>query len=245
MRKELDLKLRLHTIKRHDTSEGWEFARPYLWTIFFKIDGSCITITDNFRLEGKAKFHFGPGSHGNLGITKLDGKSTIRIPSKVGEWNTRLTPLIVPHFESKTNAVAGIITVLMEKNNVSKAGAEAGHQTLNRKVEEKLNSLIAGFDPRKLDLDNLEASIFDYFKSESGSYASEIKEAVTDAVKNNQSLVRNIMSLVSADNMIGYEIWNFSLDEIANKEGHINFSKRWTDSRLGDWEIFGEAGEMV
>jgi len=49
--KELQVRIKVHSLKRHDKSANWRESRPYLWNIFFKVDGTCLTITNNFKLE--------------------------------------------------------------------------------------------------------------------------------------------------------------------------------------------------
>lgn len=83
-------------------------------------------------LEGSATIFTTPGSHGNLGDTDVDEGDTIPIPPAIGFQQMTLTPIPVPDFVKQlgtddVTAIAGCIVVLMEEDNVSDDGAEAGH----------------------------------------------------------------------------------------------------------------------
>lgn len=63
--------VKLSSIHCRDEADGIGNAEPYLWTIFFKIDGETIKHTPGqFVLNGNAVFKFGPGSHENWARTR-------------------------------------------------------------------------------------------------------------------------------------------------------------------------------
>jgi hypothetical protein len=76
--------LDLERIHRHDEGNGWGSAEPYLWTVFFKIDGDSVALTEGLTLSGTATVVGTPGSHGNLGNTDVDAGDDIDIPSAIG-----------------------------------------------------------------------------------------------------------------------------------------------------------------
>ena len=229
-----DLELIEETAKRGKSS-------PYLWGIFFKIDGYAITITPQFRLEGKGIFNFSKGSHGNLGVSTISSGQTIQVPADIGEWKVPLEPFHVPHFEQKVPSVTGLIVVLMEKNNLSYEGAEAGHQAMNRKVEYAVNQALREFDPKNIDLGNVMPSIQSYFENRLADFTKSIKNDITNAVKNKQHLIRNILSYFNPDNLIGQHVWNFNQQQIMDSENQtIDFSHLWKTDELGDWKIKGQ-----
>ncbi|MBD3677613.1 MAG: hypothetical protein HUJ27_04335 [Rhodobacteraceae bacterium] len=47
----LQLNLDLDRIKCHDEGDGWGSAEPYLWTVFFKADGTTVAVTDALALS--------------------------------------------------------------------------------------------------------------------------------------------------------------------------------------------------
>ena len=51
-RSNIQVELELDTIFVHDEGDGWGDAEPYLWTVFFKVDGDTVMVTDSFTLSG-------------------------------------------------------------------------------------------------------------------------------------------------------------------------------------------------
>ncbi len=181
-----------------------------------------------------------PGSHGNLRISSSSESERVRIPKILGEWTTYIEPFKIPYFEQSAPGLIGAIVVLMEQNNVSYKGAEAGHQALNKKVEYAVNQSLANFDPRHVDIENVMPSIQQFFEQKVAQFTGSIEGDIKNAVKNEQKLWRNILSLFNPDNLIGHHVWNFSQKEIlANEKQSLDFSKRWKSEEHGDWEIFG------
>jgi len=235
-----NVKIKLKTLTCHNKTENWGKTVPYLWTIFFRIDGDCVIIAHDFKLVGKGVFHHGQGSHGNLNIAEIQKGQTISIPTNVGEWTTYLTPFVVPYFDQKVPSITGAISVLMEQNNVSGKGAEAGHKALNQQVELAVNQSLAEFDPRDVDINDIMGSIQNYFETKVASFTDSIQKDITNAIKKKQSLFRNLWTLMNADSMLGYHVWNFSQKEILeSKEKSIDFGNRWQTGEHGDWEIKG------
>lgn len=240
-----NVKIKLKTLTCHDKTEKWGKAVPYLWTIFFRIDGSCVTIGQNFKLLGKGVFHYGEGSHGNLNISNIEKNQTVPIPTNVGEWTTHLTPFLIPYFEQKVPSIIGAISVLMEQNNVSGRGAEAGHKALNKQVEQAVNQSLAEFDPRDVDINDVMGSIKNYFETKVTAFTGSIENEIKKAIKNNQSLFRNLWTLVNADNMIDYHVWNFNQKDILeSKNQSIDFYHLWETGEHGSWEIKGNISKI-
>jgi hypothetical protein len=236
----INIKIKLQKLAHHRKIEKWGKAEPYLWVIFFKIDGTCVEITPQFRLDGHGTFQFMPGSHGNLGISSNNEDNIVTIPAHLGEWKTYLEPFQIPYFEQSAAGLAGVIAVLMEQNNVSFKGAEAGHQALNKKVEAAVNQSLMEFDPRYIDVNDVMPSIKRFFEAKVAQFTDTIQDDITNAIKSNQKLLRNLWSLVNPDNLIGYHVWNFNQKELLESENHsIDFSNRWDSESHGDWEIFG------
>jgi hypothetical protein len=235
----LYIKVKLQQLRCHDKPDGWAGGEPYLWTIFFKIDGSCITLNEKFRLDGRPVYHFSKGSHGNLNAKQIESGGMVPIPDEIGEWKTMLVPITVPYFEAQVSGVVGLVAVLIEQNLVSGSGAEAGHEAFNKYVVEALNSVVGGFDPKKLDIDNVDKSIKAYFEEQVRKYTENISNMVSQAVSSSQNILQNFLSLVKKDVVIGYNIWDFGSNQIVMSGGELPFSHRWSTTRDGDWELKG------
>jgi hypothetical protein len=103
----LPVSVKLSSIYCRDEADGIGDAEPYLWAILFKIDGETIRQAPGLPLlVGDAVFHFGPGSHGNLGTRSVDAGETVQIPAAIGEWHTGLQPIILTQ-DSTTIPVPG------------------------------------------------------------------------------------------------------------------------------------------
>lgn len=234
-----DVQLKLISLKRHKKGSGWGSAKPYLWLIYFKIDGEAITLTNEFLLNGAPIFQFSEGSHGNLGIKSMGNTDRVDIPEKIGLWKTTFEPLHIPYFEGKISGALGVMMILMEQNNVSAQGAEAGHQALNSFFKSSFTQLVEDFRPTMINIQDPFKSVMDYFSNGTSGYARKMGAAVGNAVKDNQNIVQNLWSLVNKDNMIGFAVRQFTLPKLI-KHQHLNFSKKWETDKYGTWEVFGE-----
>ena len=238
MRNNLSVKFNLDRLVCYDEADGWGSAEPYMWTVFFKIDGTTCHLNNSLMLEGTATVFTTPGSHGNLGDTDVDGGDTVSIPSAIGFQDMILTPISVPDFVKQAGtddvtAVAGCIIVLMEEDNVSDSGAEAGHQALNTAVQNALDSLIPtlGFLNQEISDDDI------------NNLTSQIQSQVEDAIKNQQNFFSNLWSWINKDDTIGTVVWKFSGDHLLN-QNPVALQQRWPNeqnksSDNGDWELFG------
>jgi hypothetical protein len=233
-------RVKLVQLRCHDRPDGWTNSEPYIWTIFFKIDGSCITLSEKFRLEGRPVYHFSKGSQGNLNAKDVASGGTVQIPEDVGEWKTMLVPIKVPFFEADVSGVLGMVSVLMEQNLVSSGGAEAGHDAFNRYVTEALDTVVREFDPKRVNLDDVDGSIKAYFDKQVTKYTENISSLVSQAVSGSQNIVQNFLSLLKKDAVIGHKIWDFSTQALLESNGEMTFTHRWDTQKCGDWEIKGK-----
>ena len=116
-----------------------ERAQPYIWTVFFKIDDADRTGQPVATVVGT------PGSHGNLGVDSVRAPSSIAVPARVGRWETTLREL--PPAPGTVNAlvgaVVGVVAVLMEEDNVTDDGAEAGRRELLVQVRQVIEGIAA------------------------------------------------------------------------------------------------------
>jgi hypothetical protein len=229
--------LDLERIHCYDEGDGWGSAEPYLWTVFFKIDGESVALTDALTLAGSATVVGTPGSHGNLGDTDVDAGDNIDIPSALGEWSAFLSPIPVPaslqaFVGEDLPGVAGVVCVLMEEDNVTDDGAEAGHNALNAAVQGAIDDIIA-----TRSFANQEIT-----QNEIDQYLDAVASAVEDAVKSQQGFFEDIWSWLNKDDTIGSRVFFWTHDELADG-ATIDFSQQWGDD--GDWEIFGHINATV
>ena len=231
-RAHLDTWIRLDRVYCHDGGDGIGSAEPYLWAVFFKVDGSSVRLNESLSLEGTATVVATDGGHGNLINTDVDEGENVPVPESVGTWHTELVPIPVP--ENLTGlvpdvaGVAGVVVVLMEEDNVSDAGALAGYQALANEIRQRLNALIPqlGFAHQTVTDEDVAA------------LQDGISDAIENAIIGAQSGWQNFWSWLNADDQIGSKFFSFGHDDLA-KNLSIDFSQRWHNE--GDWEIFGHA----
>jgi hypothetical protein len=233
----LRVSMKLDHIHCYDEGDGWGDAEPYLWTVFFKIDGDSVALTDDLKLSGTATVVTTPGSHGNLGTSDVNAGDNVPIPSPIGEWSPFLKPISVPEdlkpvVGDDLGGVVGVVTVLMEEDNVTDDGAQAGHMALNSAVQSALDDIIAtlGFGHTEITDDDINA------------YLSTMQQAISDAVEAQQNFFENLWSFLNADDLIGSRVFYFKHDDLADSEV-VDFSQRWRNE--GDWELFGSVNASV
>lgn len=229
-RDNLFTRIELTSVHCHDEGDGPGSAEPYLWTVFFKIDGATISINPALTLSGHATVHTTPGSHGNLPNSDVDNGEVIPVPSAIGEWQTVLEPMIVPppyaDVTPDVGGVAGVVVVLMEEDNVTDDGAEAGHAALNAAVRAAIDQIVATRALTNQDISD----------DELAGFQEQVSEAATSAVRSQQNIFEDIWSWLNRDDTIGFRAFLFTHDDLA-EQGTVDFSHRWRNE--GDWEIAG------
>lgn len=223
------VRIDLERIKCHDEGDGIGSAEPYLWVAFFKVDGTTVSVSPAFTLEGEATVEFSAGSHGNLPNDDVDEGEVIAIPGALGQWSTRLEPIGFqdpPDGIDDVGGAVGVVAVLMEEDNVTDDGAEAGHQALNAAVRDAINQIVA-----TRTLTNQEVT-----DEELAAFEDGISDIVSDAVSAQQNIFEDIWSWLNKDDTIGFKAFVFSHDDLTPNTV-TEFSHRWRNE--GDWEIFG------
>lgn len=235
----LPTSVKLSTIYCRDEADSAGDAEPYLWTIFFKIDGETIR-QQLTRLTGDAVFHFGPGSHGNLGTRSVDAGESIQIPAAIGEWHTQLQPIILTQGSTTipVPGIVGVVAVLMEEDNVSDSGAEKGHQSLNNFVRKEINDFIHGINLLDfIGVPDPQAKLKELIEAMKKKIQDGALAVVSKAIKNAQGVLANLWSGLNKDDNIGSAAFTFSQQDIVQRRYSIGLNQRWRNE--GDWELFG------
>lgn len=232
---DLSVKLKLDRVHCFDEGDGIGNAEPYLWTVFFKVDGETMVVnTDGPAapfLQGFPTVVGTPGNHGNLGNTDVDEGDDVPVPAIIGEYNTVMKPipLTTPLFGvSEVGGMIGCLVVLMEEDNTPAAAIQRGHEALDSNVRDKLAGLLATLtianpSPSDEDIDAL---------------SEQIGDAVKGAVGDGVSVIQWIAAFGNMDDQIGSAVFRFSHDQLAGMNGApIPFSREWRNE--GHWGIFG------
>lgn len=250
-RESLDVFIKLREVICHDEGDGWGDAEPYLWTAFFRIGGDDVTIVLDgvdfsatppkpiIHLEGSPLMQFGLGSHGNLGTDDVDEGEIVPIPGFIGLYGTLLKPIPIPQALKDLGEAAGVevpddlpgyvgaIVVLMEEDNVTDDGAEAGHSGLNNAIREALQAVI---DTRSYDNSGVSDADIE-------SLTKGIDDKVEDAIRAQQNLFEDIWSYLNKDDEIGHQVFIFTTDDLVGQTS-LPIQQRWENE--GDWEIRGD-----
>lgn len=232
---DLNIEFKLDRIHCHDEGDGLGDAEPYLWAVFFKVDGDTAVVnTDDLShvfLQGPPTVVTTPGNHGNLGTSDVDEGDDVGIPAIIGEYRTIMKPipLTTPVLgKSEVGGMIGSIVVLMEEDNTSDSDAARGHERLDSTVRDKLAELlgtlsISNSEPTQEDIDRM---------------TDQIGSAVKDAIKDGVSVAEWLLGFGNMDDQIGTAVFRFSHGELEAAGGSvIPFSRRWKNE--GDWELFG------
>jgi len=105
-----------------DDGEAIGGSEPYVWPIFFKVDGENDNVTASIKindsgvslsLDGIPTVESPKKSHGNLNLSggqvSAPSRATIKVPKKVGRFKTTLTPIPVTISVDQDSLVAAVI----------------------------------------------------------------------------------------------------------------------------------------
>ena len=232
---DLNIEFKLDHIYCHDEGDGPGNAEPYLWTVFFKVDGDTLVVNSDGPaapfLQGAPTVIGTPGNHGNLGTTDVDEDDDVPVPAIIGEYRTILKPipLTTPLLGlSEVGGMIGCIAVLMEEDNTSNSAIALGHEALDRTVRDKLAKVLG-----TLSISKSEPS-----EEDIAALTDQIGQAVESAVGHGVSVLDWLVAFGNMDDQIGSALFRFSHKQLEESGGvSIPFSRRW-DSE-GDWELFG------
>ncbi|HUL65113.1 MAG TPA: hypothetical protein VLW55_10900 [Burkholderiaceae bacterium] len=228
----LDVSLTLEDVHCFDEADGPGRAEPYLWTVFFKIDGDTTFVDTRFTLQGTATVVTTRGNHRDLPDHEVGAGETVLIPPALGVFDTTLKPIplqqAAPDGTTEVGGVVGVVTVLLEQDNTPDSAIAKGHRALNKAVRDALNELIPtlNFAHREPTEDDIEA------------LKKKIGDKVQDTISDNTSIFDWLNGLGNMDDSIGSEVFRFSHTELAARGvSGISFNRRFTDE--GDWKIEG------
>jgi hypothetical protein len=227
----LNVQIQLENIHCFDEGDGIGTAEPYLWAVFFKLDGDSTFVDEQFVLQGTTKEVFtNPGDHGNLIAHDVDAGDDVPVPAQFG-YGTTLTPIPLKTPVLVTTHIGGVIgclVILLEEDNTSDSAVASGHSALLIGVKAALNDLIPTLtishtSPTDEEIDRIKA---------------QVVSAVKDAIRRDTRVLGWIAAGGNMDDEIGSEVFRFSHGDLLSAgPGGVPFLKRW-DSE-GDWQITG------
>jgi hypothetical protein len=230
----LDVKLSLTNLHCFEEGDGRGSAEPYLWTVFFKIDGDTCSVTPARHLQGTATVVGTPGNHGDLPNHDVDPGEDVPIPAVLGQFTTQLKPIPLQQpvgGVTEIGGMIGMVTVLLEEDKTPNSAIAKGHLALNKAVRDALNALIptlSSTHPEPTD-------------AEIEAMKQRIRDAVLKAIIDNVSIFDWLKGLGNMDDVIGAEVFRFSHNELEEK-GKEFFHRRFKNE--GDWELQGKVAAV-
>ena len=229
---------RIHAVREGD---GIGSAEPYLWAIAFKMDGESVEVGEDLHLRGTCDVIATTGSHGNLGVDDVDGGDVIAVPSDVGVFRTSLVPIPLSDAlrqqlpdEDAQSGIFGLVLVLMEEDQVTDAGANAGYATLADFLQRELDRIIPTLSIFKQDVSD----------DEIDDLTDKAFGAVEAAIRHVQDRWENVWSFLDADDTIGFKLLRWRHDKIVEAGGHIDISERFQTIAnqvvTQDWLVEGQ-----
>lgn len=210
---------------------------PYLWTVFFKADGSSLYVTDAGTVSGSATTFTTLGSHGNLCTRPITAGQSIIIPPDIGLWTDRVVPIPVatslqPIVGEDFPAFFGVVAVLMRAGgHVSDHGAEAGHRALNYGIQQTLDELLQLVSPTHPIVTEEDVA----------TVGAGIEDRVANAIVDAQLWFENLWSLSGKDQSLRQQTFCWNQDSFPGTECQLRFTNKWPCNGFGDWTIDGSS----
>ena len=243
-RQPIHVRVQLIDLECIDEADGPGNAEPYVWPVFFKIDG------DSFAVDAGGMGLIGHpcvdgtrrGEHGNLDVADVDAGDIVPIPASVGRLETVLRPIPVndPTYrivlgEDDLPGTIGVAVVLMEQDGWDDDTARAGYRAFAGAIELGLARAMARFQhygepPSREDIVRQVALARD-------AAAAAVRGALLEHMSALQ--VAWYGSIGNNDDRIGSEAWTVNQDDLRATDT-LTFRRRW-DAREsdgnGDWTM--------
>lgn len=141
-----EVRLEQFQVWRPDEEAGGD--EPYLWVLFFQVDGS--TLHPGRPSEVSAAFssphgRHGIGSHRNLGGRSLRRGASVSVPDRLGLHTGRLVRIgELPEDITRFATLAGVIVVALEEDDSPESAVEAGRREFERAITDEVNASVRG-----------------------------------------------------------------------------------------------------
>jgi hypothetical protein len=230
----LQTRISIDQVRCLEEGDGMGSAEPYVWLVFFKVDGERVSIGADAFAHGECQIVATDGSHGNLGSDDVDAGDILNVPHRIGEFRTSMRPIAfseAPEREPLGGQI-GAVMVLLEEDQVSDNGAKAGYAALTdfakKAIDAKVNELHLG--KQEVNEDEINALI------------DAAIEAVEAEIRSVQDGSQNFWSWVDGDDRIGVKVLRFNHKDLTNNYWDISERFRFlTNTGVEEeWLVLGE-----
>ena len=176
---------------------------PFLWPLYFAGNGARLAIVEaggRLRRSGEIVTTPKAGSHGNLGVKKVEVDETVPIPRAIGRFETSLTAIPVPpslatFLPDGLPGFAGVVFVMLEQDAMSDKTAEEWHAIFNTETKNVLNEAADRVlaNPAILLAGNPQEQIAEIIEQ----ILTEIKDSVLTALKRSLNAGEKLLGLVT------------------------------------------------
>lgn len=244
----------LDSIKVLDEADGPGNAEPYIWPVFFKVDGKTIDLflsppsTDPEVIAANhSNYIFAPnGNHKNLGTNDgdyWDKDDNIPIPSSIGKFEANLHSH--EHMTSDDITV-GVLIVLLEEDAFPSSDSirDEHYPEFVKKVTKRIDDTITEKITEKI-IEKINES-----EGKSGSVSevvTSVEEEIMEELTTKLSepwyahLIPGLPGAIDIDDFIGAKLFVFSFSELEAQPDQ-DFSVVWDDrtgTEDGDFQLFG------
>jgi hypothetical protein len=179
--------VRLDKLQIKQQNEGSP-DEPYLWVVFFKVDGTTVKLSD--LPHATATLHAAAGSHENLGDVDdldLEAGDSVAIPPSIGRWDTTLQPIAGLSAATNDSAVQiGVVVLAVEEDATGDSAADKGRAALVATLQKELDKAVQSLSPP------------DFEKT-----ADKVHDAVHDAIADASVSVLSFMPISSLLDIVG------------------------------------------
>jgi hypothetical protein len=223
----------LNNIHCSDEGDFIGSAEPYLWTVFFKVDGDTVSF-ETGTLQGTATVVSTPGNHGDLNTNSVDAGDDVPIPASLGQFSGFIKPIPAQNGTLLPGAF-GYIAVLLEKDSTPDHAIATGHNALNQAVQTELNALIPTLTPANLTkLDPVVKGLKD-------RVSAKVKSAISNAQSTSEKITHpdqddtigtDVKVIFAQDDKVGTDPFDLKADPVAIDTPFHN---------EGSWTLTGRA----
>jgi hypothetical protein len=215
---DLDVRLTLQRILCYDAGEN-EHAEPYLWPVYFKIDGDSVFLDRSTgNLSGKATVVAPGGAPRNLGRKNVHSGDWVPIPAAIGEYNTqlKLIPMRPPIGAlDGVPSLLGCVAILLEEDNTPNNVVVSAYGAMRDALQAELDKLIPTLGLNKQDVSDDEVN----------GIIKRVKDAVTASVKSS-SLWDLLQTAFDPDDPLGDSVELLEY-RILRDNPILSWSKYW------------------